>query len=196
VIVTVWPPVVGPEFGFTAETVGAARFVKPPVSVPDPALATVTTTFAVPADPAGVVAVSDVEEFTDTPVAEAPPTVTVVAPATKFEPVTVIPVPPAVGPMLGDTCVTVGGARYVNALPSDPVPPLVVTATVAAPAEPAGVTAVSDVAEVTLTLEAAAPPTVTVVAPTTKFVPATVTAVPPDVGPTLGDTTVTLGVIR
>jgi hypothetical protein len=44
---------------------------------------------------------------TDTLVAAAPPTLTV-APDTKFVPVIVIDVPPAIGPELGDTVVIVG----------------------------------------------------------------------------------------
>ena len=68
------------------------------------------------------------------------------------------------------------------------VPPAVVTTTSLAPTAPAGVTAVIEVAVAT-TLVAATPPTFTVVAPTTKFVPAIVIDVPavsvPDVGDTL-----------
>ena len=58
-------------------------------------------------------AVNCVEDVTTTFVAETPPTVTVVMPAEKFAPVTVMVVPPAVGPSVGVTAVTVGGARYV-----------------------------------------------------------------------------------
>jgi hypothetical protein len=43
-----------------------------------------------------------------TPVAAMPPKVTV-APLTKFVPVMVTAVPPAVGPLFGETEVTVGG---------------------------------------------------------------------------------------
>jgi hypothetical protein len=67
-----------------------------------------------------------------------------------------------------------------------------VTVTVTAPALPAGVVAVMDVLLTTTTLVAAADPNVTV-APDTKFVPVIVTAVPPVVGPLLGDTPVTVG---
>ena len=62
---------------------------------------------------AGVFAVSCVEPVMTTLVAEAPPTVTVVVPGAKLEPVTVIVVPPAVGPSVGVTALTVGAARYV-----------------------------------------------------------------------------------
>ena len=67
----------------------------------------VTTTFTVPAASAGVVAVIDVLLTTVTPVAAVPPKLTV-APAKKFVPVIVTPVPPAVGPVLGAIEVTVG----------------------------------------------------------------------------------------
>ena len=67
-----------------------------------------------------------------------------------------------------------------------------VTVTVAAPALPAGVVAVIEVLLTTTTLVAAVPPNVTV-APLAKFVPVIVTAVPPDVGPLLGLTPLTVG---
>jgi hypothetical protein len=67
-----------------------------------------------------------------------------------------------------------------------------VTVTVTAPALPAGVVAVIDVALTTTTLLAAALPNVTV-APATKFVPVIVTAVPPAVDPLFGLTLVTVG---
>jgi hypothetical protein len=55
------------------------------------------------------VAVICVPLTTTTFVAAVPPIVTV-APAAKFVPVIVTAVPPAVGPVLGDMLVTVGGA--------------------------------------------------------------------------------------
>jgi hypothetical protein len=64
--------------------------------------------------------------------------------------------------------------------------------TVTAPALPAGVVAVIVVLLTTVTAVAAAPPNVTV-APTAKFVPVIVAAVPPAVVPLLGDTPVTVG---
>jgi hypothetical protein len=67
----------------------------------------VTVTVTAPALPAGVVAVMDVPLTTTTLVAAAVPNVTV-APATKFVPVMVTAVPPAVGPLFGLTLVTVG----------------------------------------------------------------------------------------
>src|SRR2546427_11537977 len=75
--------------------------------------ATVTITSAAPAACAGVVALSWVALTTLTPVAAAPPTVTV-ALASKPVPVIVIAVPPAAGPEVGLTALTVGGATYVN----------------------------------------------------------------------------------
>ena len=70
-------------------------------------LGVVTMTLAVPAAPAGVVAVIVVAFPTETPVAAAPPKVTLVAPV-KVVPVMVTLVPPAVGPEFGLTEVTVG----------------------------------------------------------------------------------------
>ena len=61
-----------------------------------------------PAVPAGVTAVTLVEEFTTTLVAATPPTVTLVAPV-RFAPVRVIAVPPIVEPLVGLTDVIVGG---------------------------------------------------------------------------------------
>ena len=72
-----------------------------------PGLVTVTVT--APALPAGVVAVLLVLLTTTTLVAAVPPNVTV-APAAKFVPVMVTAVPPATGPLFGDTLLTVGGA--------------------------------------------------------------------------------------
>jgi hypothetical protein len=61
-----------------------------------------------------------------------------------------------------------------------------------APAVPAGVVQVIDVADTTVTLVQAAPPTVTV-APDKKFVPVIVIEVPPAVVPDVPDTLDTLG---
>jgi hypothetical protein len=62
-----------------------------------------------PAEPAGVVAVICVELSTVKLAAAVPPKVTEVAPV-RLVPVMVTLVPPAVGPLLGDTLVTVGAA--------------------------------------------------------------------------------------
>jgi hypothetical protein len=107
VIVTAVPPPTGPLIGETLVTVGEATYVKPFIRLPacPPGLVTVTVT--APTLPAGVVAVMLVLLTTTTFVAAALPNVTV-APATKFVPVMVTAVPPAVDPLLGDTLVTVG----------------------------------------------------------------------------------------
>ena len=64
---------------------------------------------AAPAETAGTLAVMVVVEVTLSDVASTPPTVTLVAPATKFVPVIVISVPPRVEPLVGVTAVIVGG---------------------------------------------------------------------------------------
>ena len=73
-----------------------------------------------------------------------------------------------------------------------PLCPLTVTVTVTAPALPDGVVAVIEVLFTTTTLVAADVPNVTV-APVEKLVPVIVTAVPPAVGPLVGDIPVTVG---
>ena len=70
---------------------------------------TYTVTVTAPVLPAGVLAVIVVLFTTTTFVAAVPPNVTV-PPVAKFVPVMVTPVPPDVGPLLGETLVTVGGA--------------------------------------------------------------------------------------
>ena len=67
----------------------------------------VTLTSTVPV-PAGEVAVIDVAELTVKPVAGVAPKLTAVAPV-KPVPVMVTEVPPAVGPVVGEIEVTVGG---------------------------------------------------------------------------------------
>ena len=81
--------------------------MNPPAKAPlcPPGLLTVTST--APALPAGVVAVICVPLTTTTLVAAALPNVTV-APVTKFAPVIVTAVPPAVVPLFGLTLATVG----------------------------------------------------------------------------------------
>ena len=70
----------------------------------------VTSTLAVPALPAGVVAVIEVELTTFTAVAAVPPIVTAVAPV-RSVPVIVTDCPPASGPDDGLIAVAVGPAR-------------------------------------------------------------------------------------
>lgn len=72
------------------------------------------------------------------------------------------------------------------------VPYGVVTETLAAPAAPAGATAVIEVALLTVKLVAAVPPNMTAVAPV-RFVPVIVTPVPPAVEPDAGEAAVTVG---
>jgi hypothetical protein len=67
----------------------------------------------VPAECAGDVAVIDVALLTVKVVAAVAPKSTAVAPV-KFVPVMVTDVPPAAGPLLGLTFVTVGAATNVN----------------------------------------------------------------------------------
>ena len=69
---------------------------------------------------------------------------------------------------------------------------VLVTTTFLAPALPAGVVQVIDVAETTTTLVQALPPTVTA-APAAKLVPVMVIAVPPAVLPEVGETEVMVG---
>ena len=121
-------------------------------------------------------------------VAALPPTVTLLAPV-KLVPVIVNGVPPLVGPEVGETLAMVGAAGVINsnALGIVAVPLGVVTATLCAPAAPAGVMAVIDVSLTTTTLVAATPPTFT--SPTgklltpKKLVPVIVITVPPTVEP-------------
>src|SRR5437867_157828 len=154
-----------------------------------------TTTSATPAACAGVVALICVALTTLTPVAALPPTATV-AVASKFVPVMVMAVPPAVGPEVGVTAVTVGGeATKVNwsagfaALDC----PLTVTTTSAMPAAWTGVVALICAALTTGSPVAPVPPTATVAAPVSKFVPVIEIDVPPAVGPEVGLTPLTVG---
>jgi hypothetical protein len=143
-----------------------------------------------PTDPAGVVTVTLVALVTEN-VADAPPMVTPVVVA-RFAPVSVIDVPPTVGPAPGLTDAIVGAATYVNPFARVAVPPSVVTETVFAPALPVGVTAVMLVALVTENDVAATPPIATALAPV-RLPPVIVIVVPPVVGPALGLTDVIVG---
>ena len=146
----------------------------------------VTATVCAPIMPAGVTAVMEVALTTTTLVAGLPPTVTLLAPV-KLVPVMVIGVPPLNNPEFGLTLEMVGAATYVNVIACDVDPPAVVTTMVFAPAAPAGVTAVMEVALTTTTLVAGLPPTVTLLAPV-KLLPVIVMAVPPKVVPEVGET--------
>jgi len=155
----------------------------------------VTSTLADPALPAGVVQVIEVLELTDGEVHVLPPIETVVAPVTKFVPVMVMDVPPAVEPLVGETVATVGAATYVNNEFAELVPPAVVTRILTAPAMCAGVVQVAEVAETTLTDVHAVPPTDMPVAPV-RLVPVMVMVVPPVVGPLVGKMDVSVGALR
>ena len=107
VITTLVPPTIGPDVGARPVTVGAATKVKVPTDVPVPP-SVVTLTVTDPA-PAGEVAVICVAELTVKLVAAVAPNLTAVAPV-KLVPVMTTLVPPAVGPDVGASPVTVGAA--------------------------------------------------------------------------------------
>src|SRR5437867_2673833 len=186
VIVIEVPPAVDPLFGVTPPTVGAgATYVKQPPQVPLWASTFVTITFTAPAAFAVVVPVIAVALIVETVSAE-PPKETV-APATKPVPATVTEVPPAVGPLVGVTELTTGaGARYVKQPVQVPLcVSALVTTTFTAPAACAVVVPVIAVALMVDTFKAD-PPKETAA-------PATVTEVPPAVGPLVGVTELTAG---
>ena len=103
-------------------------------------------------------------------------------------------VPPAVGPEVGRTEVTVGGVTKVkwSAEEIAEVPPTVVTVTSTVPAACAGEKAVTSVLETTENEIAFDAPKWTAVAPV-KLVPVMVTNVLPRVGPDAGATELTVG---
>jgi hypothetical protein len=194
VIVTEVPPAGGPLFGETLVTVGAATNVNwsaalvalvPPIEV------TVTSTVA--AACAGDVALIDVSEFTVNDAAAVPPKLTADAPVNPV-PVIVTEVPPAAGPLFGETLVTAGAATKVNWSPAlvALVPPIDATVTSTVPAACAGDDAVIDVSLLTVKVVADEPPKLTAEAPA-KPVPVIVTLVPPAVEPVFGLTLVTVG---
>src|SRR5829696_7562850 len=115
VIVTDVPPLVLPEVGEIAVTVGAdALYVYPLFSVPLCESVLVTTTLTIPAACAEVVAVIEVELTTVSLVAADPPKLTV-APYEKPVPVIVTDVPPLVLPEVGEMAVTVGAGALLLA---------------------------------------------------------------------------------
>ena len=156
--------------------------------------AVVTVTSPVPAVPAGVVAVIEVLDPTAKLVAATPPNFTPVAPL-KALPVMVTVWPPATGPELGETLLTVGaGARYVNRSFTDValVPAAVVTVTSTLPGVPAGEVAVMEPSPFTVNESAGDVPKLTLVAPV-KPAPLMVTVVAPLVPPLFGEMPVTCG---
>src|SRR5579862_3630588 len=123
-VVVATPVPVPTVFRLNGEIITGLMYVYPPVSVLDVVSGLVTTTSACPVVPTGVLNVSCVLLLMVTFVAATPPMVTVDV-GEKLVPVTVTSVPPAVGPLSGETLVTVGGllAVYVKiavALPEVP----------------------------------------------------------------------------
>jgi hypothetical protein len=151
----------------------------------------VTVTSTVPALSAGEVAVMEPATSLVT-LAMVVPNLTAVA-LLRLVPVIVTLVPPASGPALGLTPVTVGAATYVNWSLDEvaEVPPGVVTVTSTVPALSAGEVAVMEPATSFVTL-AVVVPNLTAVAPP-RLEPVIVTLVPPAVGPELGATLATVG---
>ncbi|BBH18908.1 hypothetical protein Back11_02530 [Paenibacillus baekrokdamisoli] len=185
--VTVVPPDVGPAVGEMLVIVGAAMNVywsAADVADVPPVVVTLTSTVPVPA---GAVAVICVAEFTVKPVAAVAPNVTAVAPV-RFVPVKMTVVTPDVGPAVGEMLVIVGAAMnvYWSAADVADVPPSVVTLTSTVPALPGGAMAVICVAESTVKDVASVASNVTAIVPN-RFEPVSVTVVPPDVGPDVGE---------
>ena len=109
VMVTVAPPVCGPDVGEIEVTVGDGIYVNwsaADVAEVPPVVITLTSTVPVPE---GDVAVIVVEDTTVKPVAAVAPKVTAVAPE-RLVPVMVTVVPPAPGPDVGEIELTVGAA--------------------------------------------------------------------------------------
>jgi hypothetical protein len=78
-------------------------------------------------------------------------------------------------------------------LAAEDPPAVVVTVTLPSPIGSAGETTVSFVDEMTVTADPLRDPKVTDVLPATKFVPVTVTVVPPSAAPDSGDSAATVG---
>lgn len=106
-IVTSVLPATGPVAGEMEETTGAATYVYcTGLELPVTPKSEVTVTFTEPAEPAGTVAVIWVSEFTVYEAAFAPKETFVVV--VKPVPVSTTVLPPASGPLLGETDVSVG----------------------------------------------------------------------------------------
>jgi hypothetical protein len=151
-----------------------------------------------PADPLGAVATIDVEEVTVNAVAEVPANFTAEAPL-KLAPTMVTTVPPAEGPVLGVTLVTVGlGASYSkwSAELVELEPTALVATTSTTPATSAGAVAVIWDDEFTVNAAAgtAEEPVPNETAVTfARLLPLMTTVVPPAVEPAAGLTPLTLG---
>jgi hypothetical protein len=189
-MVTDVPPAAGPLLGVTDVTAGAATYVKQLEHVPVCVSGFVTTTFTAPAECAVVVPVMLVAPTVAIESAD-PPNETV-APETKPVPVTVTDVPPTLGPLVGVTAVTVGPATYVKQSEQLPFCPSgLATVTFTTPAAWAVVVPVMLVGLIADTVSG--DPAKDTLDPLTKLVPATVTVVPPALGPLFGVTDVTAG---
>ena len=154
----------------------------------------VLTVTGSPPVPVGEVAVILVELVTLKSAAVEPKSTATVR--MKLEPVMDTLVPPVVGPVLGLIEVTEGGpAMYVNrsALEAALVPSFVVTRTSTGPAVAAGAVAVTTPSELTLNGADAVPKWTDLTRPVNRYVPSTVTVVPPLVLPCVGLTDVTVG---
>src|SRR5271165_2469293 len=152
-------------------------------------LGLVTVTSTVPGDSGGETAVIDVSEFTLKLAAGTAPKATAVEPV-NWIPEMVTAVPPAIGPELGETPLTMGANVYVkvSAGLAEDVPSGLVTVTSTVPAFPpaaGGAVAVSDVSELTVNPVAGTPPKSTAVVPV-NAAPLMVTDVPPVTGPSGG----------
>jgi hypothetical protein len=116
------PAIDGDESGLTAVTVGTGSKLNSSAElvaeVPPPV---VTVMFTVPADSDGEVATILTDESTVYVEAALEPKSTAVAPV-RFVPLIVTDVPPAIGPAVGDTDVTVG-IKMSGRSPPSPVPP-------------------------------------------------------------------------
>ena len=180
-----------PLSGVMLITVGAALYVYWTFCVLVPP-GVVTVTMTVP-EPGGEVTMILASSVTVRGlVLDTEPNQTAVAPVNPV-PVILTVVPPPAGPPVGDTLVTVGAAIYVNGTYAVLVPPGVVTVTPAGPATPAGEVTVIWVSEFTVRLVPGLAPNLTAVAPVNP-VPVTVTTVPPDVVPLVGEMKLTVGV--
>jgi len=155
VMVTLVPPVAGPELGLRAVTTGGGG-TKVNLSADEVALvpngvATVTST--APAFSGGDVAEMDLADITANDDAGVVPNLTAVAPA-KFVPVMVTVVPPVIEPEVGWRRVTVGGGGGVTKVNLSAflvalVPPGPVTMTSTFPDASAGEVAVIELSVVT-----------------------------------------------
>lgn len=172
---------------------GFANVKRSEDDVADVPLGVVTVTSTAPV-PDGLVAVIVVAFTTTRLVPDANPNLTAVAPVNPV-PEIVTGVPPASGPLAGLMPVTVGGAGAVKVNWSADkvvdVPPGVVTVMSIVPV-PAGLLAVIVVELTTVSPVPGVAPKFTTVAPVNP-VPVTVTGVPPEDGPLVGLTPLTVG---